>query len=164
MIAWLQLAPALEISSAGAVRVPGLTSVFVESVRLQELEGADQRQRQVGYLLRLEVAHRFFEEAHVGEVRLDQHHLVEALDQRVGGVAEGEDINVVVVAESVEDVVDDVTRDLAPHSRHRAGPVHQDDHVFGGRGSFDVPGAGAAVEQVDGVLGPDHGCKDNLKI
>ena len=70
-----------------------------------------------------EGTHSLFEETDIGQVGLYQN-AVEAVDEWVRGVTKGEDVDVVVVPEGVQDVVDHVTGDFAPHPGHGTGAVH----------------------------------------
>ncbi|CAN7942775.1 unnamed protein product, partial [Ixodes pacificus] len=47
--------------------------------------------------------------------------------------------DVVIVREGVEDVDDDVASNLLAQPHHGSAPVQQNDHVFRGRGSLDIP-------------------------
>lgn len=74
-----------------------------------------------------------------------------------GHVGERDDVDEVVVAESVEDVVDDMSGDLPPYTRHAAGGVHQDENILGTGSRFDVPAPRSAVEQIHRLHVPIHG-------
>lgn len=54
-------------------------------------------------------------------------------------VDKGHDIDIVVVAESVKDGVDQVSSNLLTLSHHRARVVNKNQHILGTGGSLNVP-------------------------
>jgi len=65
-----------------------------------------------------------------------------------GLVGEGDNVDEIVVAESVKDIVHYMSSDLSSYTRHTAGDVHEDQNVFGTGGRLDVPASRSAIEQI----------------
>lgn len=72
-------------------------------------------------------------------------------------IGEHDDVDVVIVPQRVQNIVDDVPRDLLPHPGHAPGSVEQDEHVLGTRRRLDVPAPGATVEEVHRLGLPSDG-------
>lgn len=68
------------------------------------------------------------------------------------------DIHEIVGAKSFENIIHDMPSNVFACSLHRAGDIHQDDHIFGAGRGLNVPRSETTVEQIDWLFIPFRSC------